>query len=124
MLLRRSLALRRNAGHKTNSERVDVRAIILDQGTSASAGPTISPPASSAFRAFTTFSIAFGGAYGFISGSRSADYDPNAFAVGVSFLFALACVALAIFSMRLRWMPGRSARSFFTMNRSRTGTGS
>ena len=57
-----------------------------------------------AFRAFTTFSIAFGGAYGFISGSRSADYDPNAFAVGVSFLFALACVALAILSVRLRWM--------------------
>jgi PAS domain S-box-containing protein len=56
------------------------------------------------FRTFTTFSIAFGGAYGFISGSRSADYDPNTFAVGVSFLFALACVALAILSMRLRWM--------------------
>ncbi|MEH6951915.1 response regulator [Nitrobacter sp. NHB1] len=57
-----------------------------------------------AFRTFTTFSIAFGGAYGFISGSRSADYDPNTFAIGVSFLFALACVALAILSMRLRWM--------------------
>ncbi|WP_439923728.1 response regulator [Nitrobacter sp. JJSN] len=57
-----------------------------------------------AFRTFTTFSIAFGGAYGFISGSRSADYDPNTFAMGVSFLFALACVALAILSMRLRWM--------------------
>ncbi|ABE61030.1 multi-sensor hybrid histidine kinase [Nitrobacter hamburgensis X14] len=57
-----------------------------------------------AFRTVTTFSIAFGGAYGFVSGSRSADYDPNAFAIGVSFLFALACVALAILSMRLRWM--------------------
>jgi PAS domain S-box-containing protein len=57
-----------------------------------------------AFRTFTTFSIAFGGAYGFISGSRSANYDPNAFAIGASFLFALACVALAIQSMRLRWM--------------------
>ncbi len=57
-----------------------------------------------AFRTFTTFSIAFGGAYGFISGSRSANYDPNAFAIGASFLFALACVALAIQNMRLRWM--------------------
>ena len=57
-----------------------------------------------AFRTFTTFSIAFGGAYGFISGSRSANYDPNAFAIGASFLFAVACVALAVQSMRLRWM--------------------
>ena len=59
-----------------------------------------------AIRAFTIFSIAFGGAYGFISGSLSKDsgYDPNAFAMGASFLFALACVALAILSMRLRWM--------------------
>src|SRR6185312_12015307 len=57
-----------------------------------------------AFRTFTTFSIAFGGAYGFISGSRSANYDPNAFAIGASFLFAVACVALAILSMRLRWI--------------------
>ncbi|MCE3257581.1 MAG: signal transduction histidine kinase [Nitrobacter vulgaris] len=51
-----------------------------------------------------TFSIAFGGAYGFIAGSRSAEYDPHAFAIGISFLFALACVALAIQSMRLRRM--------------------
>jgi PAS domain S-box-containing protein len=57
-----------------------------------------------AFRTFTIFSIAFGGAYGFISGSRSANYDPKAFAIGASFLFALACVALAVLSMRLRWM--------------------
>ena len=40
------------------------------------------------------FSAAFGGAYGFIAGSRSENsgYDPNAFAIGASFLFALACV--------------------------------
>jgi PAS domain S-box-containing protein len=62
------------------------------------------PRVSFVFRTFTTFSIAFGGAYGFISGARSADYDPNTFAVGVSFLFAVACVALAVLSMRLRWM--------------------
>jgi PAS domain S-box-containing protein len=57
-------------------------------------------------RSFMIFSAAFGGAYGFISGSRSEDsgYDPNTFAIGASFLFALACVALATLSMRLRWM--------------------
>ncbi len=57
-----------------------------------------------AFRTFVTFSIAFGSAYGFIAGSLSAEYDPHAFAIGISFLFALACVALAILSMRLRGM--------------------
>jgi len=59
-----------------------------------------------ALRAFILFSAAFGGAYGFIAGSRSADsgYDPHTFAIGVSFLFALACAGLALTSMRLRWM--------------------
>ena len=59
-----------------------------------------------ALRSFMIFSAAFGGAYGFIAGSRSehSGYDPNAFAIGASFLFALACVALATLSMRLRWM--------------------
>jgi PAS domain S-box-containing protein len=59
-----------------------------------------------AVRSLLIFSAAFGGAYGFISGSRSeeAGYDPNAFAIGASFLFALACVALATLSMRMRWM--------------------
>jgi PAS domain S-box-containing protein len=61
--------------------------------------------------------MTFGGAYGFISGSRSADYDPNAFAIGVSFLFALACVALAILSMRLRWMR-RKVRKIVLHNES------
>jgi PAS domain S-box-containing protein len=57
-------------------------------------------------RSFMIFSAAFGGAYGFIAGSRSEDsgYDPHTFAIGASFLFALACVALAILSIRLRWM--------------------
>ena len=57
-------------------------------------------------RSFMIFSAAFGGAYGFISGSRVEDsgYDPHAFAIGASFLFALACVALATLSIRLRWM--------------------
>ena len=59
-----------------------------------------------AIRSFMIFSAAFGGAYGFIAGSRSENsgYDPHAFAIGASFLFALACVALATLSMRLRWM--------------------
>jgi PAS domain S-box-containing protein len=57
-------------------------------------------------RSCMIFSAAFGGAYGFISGSRSeqSGYDPHAFAIGASFLFALACVALATLSIRLRWM--------------------
>jgi PAS domain S-box-containing protein len=59
-----------------------------------------------AIRSFMIFSAAFGGAYGFIAGSRSkgSGYDPHAFAIGASFLFALACVALATLSIRLRWM--------------------
>src|SRR5476651_1947592 len=59
-----------------------------------------------ALRSFTIFSAAFGGAYGFITGSRSegSGYDPHAFAIGASFLFAIACVALATLSFRLRWM--------------------
>jgi PAS domain S-box-containing protein len=57
-------------------------------------------------RSFMIFSAAFGGAYGFISGSRSENsgYDPHAFAIGASFLFAIACVGLATLSFRLRWM--------------------
>src|SRR5947208_4961980 len=59
-----------------------------------------------AIRSFMIFSAAFGGAYGFIAGSRSeqAGYDPHAFAIGTSFLFAIACFALATLSTRLRWM--------------------
>src|SRR6202051_3062815 len=60
-------------------------------------------------RSFMIFSAAFGGAYGFIAGSRSEDsgYDPHAFAIGASFLFALACVALATLSIRLRFLRKR-----------------
>jgi PAS domain S-box-containing protein len=59
-----------------------------------------------AVRSFTIFSAAFGGAYGFIAGSRSehSGYDPNNFAIGASFLFAIACLALATVSMRLRFV--------------------
>jgi PAS domain S-box-containing protein len=57
-------------------------------------------------RTLLIFSAAFGGAYGFIVGSRAehSGYDPNAFAIGASFLFAVACAALAILSMRLRFL--------------------
>jgi len=57
-----------------------------------------------AIRSFTIFSAAFGGAYGFIAASRSehSGYNPHAFAIGASFLFAIACVALATVSVRLR----------------------
>ena len=57
-------------------------------------------------RSFMIFSVTFGGAYGFIAGSRveNSGYDPNTFAIGVSFLFALACVALAAQSFGLRMM--------------------
>jgi PAS domain S-box-containing protein len=59
-----------------------------------------------AVRSFTIFSAAFGGAYGFIAGSRSehSGYDPNNFAIGASFLFAIACLALATVSIRLRFV--------------------
>jgi PAS domain S-box-containing protein len=67
------------------------------------------PWASLAIRSFMIFSAAFGGAYGFIAGSRSegSGYDPHAFAIGASFLFAVACVALATLSVRLRWVRKR-----------------
>ncbi len=59
-----------------------------------------------AIRSTMMFMAAFGGSYGFITGSRSENsgYDPNTFAIGASFLFALACVALAMLSMRMRWL--------------------
>ena len=57
-----------------------------------------------AIRSFMVFSAAFGGAYGFIVGSRSENsgYNPHTFAIGASFLFAIACLALATVSVRLR----------------------
>ncbi|MGJ4951233.1 ATP-binding protein [Bradyrhizobium sp. HKCCYLS20291] len=57
-------------------------------------------------RAMMIFSAGFGGAYGFIKASLSENsgYNPHAFAIGASFLFALACVGLATLSMRLRFV--------------------
>ena len=52
------------------------------------------------------FSAAFGGAYGFIAGSTSpvAGYDPHSFAIGASFLFALACLWIVTQGIRIRLM--------------------
>jgi PAS domain S-box-containing protein len=57
-------------------------------------------------RSFFIFAAAFGAAYGFVVGamSKQAGYDPSTFAIGASFLFAIACVGLASLSMRLRWL--------------------
>jgi len=59
-----------------------------------------------AIRSFMVFSAAFGGAYGFIVGSRSesSGYNPHAFAIGASLLFAIACLGCATLSMRLRFL--------------------
>src|SRR3981189_466788 len=56
-------------------------------------------------RSFSVFSAAFGGVYGFIAGARSdPNDDPYTFAIGVAFLFALACVGLATMSFRFRML--------------------
>jgi PAS domain S-box-containing protein len=68
-------------------------------------------------RSFMIFSAAFGAAYGFVAGSSSPNsgYDPHAFAIGASFLFALACLALATLSLRLRLM-GKKMRKIAMHN--------
>jgi PAS domain S-box-containing protein len=67
------------------------------------------PWLSFAIRSLIIFMATFGAAYGFVTGSRTENsgYDANAFAMGVSFLFALSCLALATLSMRLRWLNRR-----------------
>ena len=67
------------------------------------------PWLSFAIRSFIMFSAAFGGAYGFISAAASptSGYDPHAFAIGASFLFAVACVALVSMSIRMRFLQKR-----------------
>jgi PAS domain S-box-containing protein len=65
-----------------------------------------------AVRSCMIFSAAFGGAYGFIAASRSehSGYNPHAFAIGASFLFAVACVALATVSVRLRLLRKKTRK--------------
>jgi PAS domain S-box-containing protein len=64
------------------------------------------PRVSFALRCAVWSIAALSAAYGFVSGSRSeaAGYDPQAFALGVSVLFAIACAAVAGLSMKLRFM--------------------
>lgn len=70
------------------------------------------PKIAFAIRSFMIFSATFGGAYGFVTGSRAPNsgYDPNTFAIGASFLFALACLGLATLSMRLRFVAKRMCK--------------
>jgi len=44
------------------------------------------------------------------SRSENSGYDPNAFAIGASFLFALAVSRLATLSFRLRWMRQKTSQ--------------
>ncbi len=69
----------------------------------------------STIRACVFFTIAFSSAFGFIAGARSQDYDPHTFALGVSFLFAVACAALAVQNMRFRWLR-RQVRNIRAQN--------
>ncbi|MEZ5763140.1 MAG: ATP-binding protein [Xanthobacteraceae bacterium] len=59
-----------------------------------------------ALRALFLSWLAFTAAYGFVMGARSdaANYNPHAFAVGLSLLFAIACAAIAVQNFRLRRM--------------------
>lgn len=52
------------------------------------------------------FSAAFGATYGLVRAATNSasGYNPHNFALGISLLFAIACVAIAALSMRLRWM--------------------
>ena len=60
-------------------------------------------------RSFTIFSVAFGGAYGFITGSQGGKFRlrPTRLCDRRRFLFAIACVALAAQSVRLRLMRSK-----------------
>jgi PAS domain S-box-containing protein len=73
------------------------------------------PRLNSVIRAFLFFTIAFSTAFGFVTGARSQDYDPHTFALGVSFLFAVACTALAVQNMRFRWLR-RHVRKIVAQN--------
>ena len=62
------------------------------------------PRVATVLRGSFFFVAAYSAAYGFVTGARSGEYDPQSFAVGASFLFACACVGLAMMSMRARWL--------------------
>ncbi|MCA6125319.1 response regulator [Bradyrhizobium sp. WSM 1704] len=68
-------------------------------------------------RSFMILSATFGGAFGFISAALSdkSGYDPNAFAIGVSFLFALACLWIVTLGIRMRLLR-KKLRTIATHN--------
>jgi signal transduction histidine kinase/CheY-like chemotaxis protein len=61
-------------------------------------------------RAIVITTMSFGVAFGFLSGTMSAHYDPNAFAVGVAALFGAACGAIGILISRIRQMKAELRR--------------
>ena len=68
-------------------------------------------------RSFMILSATFGGAFGFISAALSdkSGYDPNTFAIGVSFLFALACLWIVTLGIRMRLLR-KKLRTIATHN--------
>ncbi|MBR0871673.1 response regulator [Bradyrhizobium tropiciagri] len=68
-------------------------------------------------RSFMILSATFGGAFGFITAALSdkSGYNPNTFAIGVSFLFALACLWIVTLGIRMRLLR-RKLRTIATHN--------
>jgi len=63
-------------------------------------------------RAMVVTTMSFGIAFGFLSGtlSQGAQYDPNAFAIGVAALFGAACGAMGLLISRIRQMKAELRR--------------
>src|SRR5579862_5882824 len=55
-------------------------------------------------RAAVITTMSFGVAFGFLSGTQAASYDPYAFAIGVAALFGAACGTIGILISRIRQM--------------------
>lgn len=70
-----------------------------------------------ALRSLVLFSAAFGGAFGFVRAATAPDsgYDPHAFALGASLLFAIACVVIVTLKIRLRFLQ-RSMQRLYSSN--------
>jgi PAS domain S-box-containing protein len=55
-------------------------------------------------RCFAIASMSFGIAFGFLTGTTGAQYDPYSFAVGISALFGAACGAIGLLMSRVKQM--------------------
>ncbi len=55
-------------------------------------------------RCFAIASMSFGIAFGFLTGTTGAQYDPYSFAVGISALFGAACGAIGLLTSRVKQM--------------------